>query len=222
MEWNKHMERAILIRRFIREDLTLYRIAKDLGLNVASKYDEIYEKHLKFGYTFYIPFDERDRLIDEIARTITDEKLVKIFDELKPEDILGIGFRGKYYVYEEGKGLRLESAWERVKRDVLEALEETGERGYAFLKAIIILHEEGKWSGDYYGASYSDIIAKMREILGKTVFPAPRDFILFKSYKIYYKSGSRKYPTHSIPEEIIPAVNEALEEWRRSRKGEGK
>jgi len=222
MGWNKARERAILIRRFIREYIALYRIAKELGIGLASKYDDAYEKYLRYGYTFYIPLDERDRLTEEIAKAVSDDKLVEIFNELKPEDILGIGFRGRYYVYEEDRGLRLENSWERVKRDVLEALKVTGERGYAFLKAIIMLHEEGKWKGDYYGARYEDIIAKMREILGKTVFPAPRDFIVFRSYKICYKSGSRKYPTHSIPEEIIPAVEEALEEWRRSKKDEKK
>ena len=220
MNWSKVKERTLLIRRFIREDVILYRIAKELGIDIASKYDNSYEKHLKYGYTFYIPLDDRDKLIEEIARKITDERLLEIFNELKPRDFWGLGFRGRYYTFDENKGLRLENSWERVKRDVLEALEETGERGYAFLKAIILLHEEGKWSGDYFGATYSDIIAKMREILGRTVFPAPRDFIIFKSYKIYYKSGSRKHPTHSIPEEIIPIVNEALEEWRRSKKGD--
>ena len=152
MEWNKIKERKILIRRFIREDIVLYRIAKELGIDLASKYDKDYERHVKYGTTFFIPLDERDRLIEEIARKITDEKLLQIFNELKPEDFLGIGFRGRYYVYEEGKGLKLENAWEQVKRDVLEALDVTGERGYAFLKAIIMLHEEGKWEGDYYGA----------------------------------------------------------------------
>ncbi len=196
----------------------LYRIAKELGIDAASKYDKDYEKHLRYGHMFYISPDERDKLIEEIAKAISDDRLVEIFNELKPKDFLGLGFRGKYYVYEEGRGLRLENAWKRVKRDVLDALEVTGERGYAFLKAIIMLHEEGKWKGDYYGARYEDIIAKMRDILGKTVFPAPRDFIVFRSYKICYKSGSRKYPTHSVPEEIIPAVGEALEEWKRIRK----
>ncbi len=218
MIWDKKKERFILIRRFIRDDIALYRIAKELGVKIASKYDDAYEKHLRYGYTFYIPYNERDEIIKEIASVIRDEKLVEIFNELKPKDLLGIGFRGKYYVYEEGKGLRLENAWNLIKKDVLEALKITGERGYAFLKAIIMLYREGKWKGDLYGARYDDIIAKMREILGKIVFPAPRDFILFRSYKIYYKSGSRKYPTHSIPEEIIPAVEEALEEWKRGRK----
>jgi hypothetical protein len=98
----------------------------------------------------------------------------------------------------------------KLKRDVLEALNQTGERGHAFLKAIVILHEYGKWSGDYYGASYTDILQIMREISGKSLFPTPRDLLIFKSYRIYYKSDSRKHPTHSIPEEMIPVIKEVL------------
>lgn len=215
-ECDKVRERVLLIRRFIHEDILLYRLAKELGIDMASKYDKAYEEHLKYGYSFYIPLEERAILIEEIAKKISDEKLLDLFNEFKPEDILGIGFRGRYYVYERGKGLRLENGWESVKKDTWEALEITEERGYAFLKAIILLYKEGKWKGDYYGARYDEVIAKMRDILGKTVFPAPRDFIVLRSYGIYYKSGSRKHPTHSIPEEIIPAVEETLEEWRPS------
>ncbi|MCD6513824.1 MAG: hypothetical protein J7L07_02765 [Candidatus Odinarchaeota archaeon] len=223
MDEDRIMERRILLRRFFAsDDVVLYRIARELGLNIASKYDEAYERSLKSGSYFYIPYNERDVLIEEIAREISDEKLIKFFNELKPRDVLGLGFRGKYYVYDESEGLKLGSAWEQVKQDVMEALDITGERGYAFLKAIIILHDMRKWSGDFYGASYSDILAVMRNILGKFVIPAPRDFVVLKSYKIYYKSGSRKYPSHSIPEEIIPAVKEALEEWKLkvTRKGD--
>lgn len=214
VEWDKVKERVLLIRRFAHEDVLLYRLAKELGIDVASKYDKAYEEYLKYGYSFYMPLEERTILIEEIAKRISDEKLLDLFNQLRPRDILGIGFRGRYYVYEEGRGLRLENGWESVKKDVQEALEITKERGYAFLKALILLHKEGKWKGDYYGARYDEIIAKMREVLGETVFPAPRDFIVLRSYRIYYKSGSRKHPTHSIPEEIIPAVEEALEEWR--------
>ena len=36
---------------------------------------------------------------------------------------------------------------------------------------------------------------------------------ILRSCRIYYKSGSKMYVSHSIPEEIIPAVKEALESW---------
>jgi hypothetical protein len=58
----------------------------------------------------------------------------------------------------------------------------------------------------------------MREILGRFETPLPRDFVLLKASGIYYKSGSRRYPGHSIPIEIIPAVKEVLEEWKKSKR----
>lgn len=45
--------------------------------------------------------------------------------------------------------------------------------------------------------------------------PASRDFAILKSYRLHYKSGSNRYPTHSIPEEAIHAVKEALEKWQK-------
>lgn len=209
-------EKAILLRRFIREDIELYRIAKEIGLTIANKYDERYLRHEKYGEYFYVPYDDKDHIIEEISRYISDGKLVETFVRLKPRDWLGIGFRGKFYAYEENRGLIVGDATEEVKKDVFEALNQLGERGYAFLKSIVEFHEEGKWKGDYYGATYSDILAKMRKICGKPILPAARDFPILTSYRIYYKSGSRKYPGHTIPEETIPAVKEALEHWRKN------
>jgi len=56
-----------------------------------------------------------------------------------------------------------------------------------------------------------DILAKIRELGGN--YPPPRDLALLKSYKIYYKTGSRRYPTHTVPEEIIPLVEEVLNQY---------
>ena len=209
-------ERIILIQRFLgRSDEALYVVGKELGVALAGKYDAAYRDYqLRRTSHFYIPLEERGRLADEIARAITDEKLVEVFNRFKPRDWLGLGFRGRFYTFEEDRGLSLRGSWDEVKEDVAEVLDQLGERAYAFLRAIIELRNLGKWSGDYYGASYSDILARMREICGKPILPAPRDFPILRSYRLYYKSGSRKYPTHSIPEEIIPAVREALERWK--------
>jgi hypothetical protein len=108
-----------------------------------------------------------------------------------------------------------------VKRDVHELLEKGGERMYAFLKAVVELTEELlKKHGPRYcyifGPDYGSIVRRMREILGRLETPLPRDFVLLKASGIYYKSGSRRYPSHSILLETLPAVKEALEEWERS------
>jgi hypothetical protein len=41
--------------------------------------------------------------------------------------------------------------------------------------------------------------------------------VILKSYGIYYKTGSRRYPTHTIPEEMIPTIEEELEKWKANR-----
>lgn len=214
----KIKERVLLLKRFIIDDSELYRIAEGCNVDVDDRLREKYERASKYGGYFYLSLDEKEELVLKIAEKITDDKLVDVFNRLRPKDFLGFGFRGKFYYYSEEDGFELRNCWVDVKRDVLEALDQIGERGYVFLKALITLYEQGKWKGYYYGAKYSDIIRVMRNIYGRPIFPAPRDFVILKSYNIYYKSGSRKYPGHSIPEEIIPAVKEALNEWIRYRR----
>lgn len=217
----KLQERVMLLARFMKDE-DLVQIALELGLNGrVAEYRERYEEAKKRGLSFYLPSEERERLITEIAEKTADDKLVEIFNKLKPSDHLtDVGcFRGKYYTYYEGKELLLHGSWDEVKRDVFEALEQTKERGYAFLKAIIALTKEilEKRDIEYcylFGPSYSDILKAMRAELGRFVTPSPRDFAVLKACQIYYKSGSRRYPGHSIPLEILPAVEEALKEWK--------
>lgn len=211
----KKVEKERIIRRFIKGSRELYRLGKVLGIEWLHKYDEDYLRSQMSQSYFYIPSEDEEKLVREIASRISDEALKESFDTLQPRDWLGCGFRGRYYAYREGEGLRFEDSWPQVKKDVMEVLAQLGERGYLFLKAILELNQEGKWSGDYFGASYSEVLAKMRQLAGRPVMLAPRDFTILKSYRVYYKSGSNRYPTHSIPEEAIPAIKEALEELQK-------
>jgi len=228
LQEEKLRERVMLLTRYMRDE-DLVEIALELGLaEMVAKYRDRYELAKKRGSGFYLPYGEREKLIEAIAKKITDEKLAEIFNRLKPEDRLRDikRFRGRYYTYHEGGEFLLHGSWDEVKRDVFEALEQTKERGYAFLKAIITLTKDmmKKHNIEYcylYGPSYSEVLRVMRAILGRFVSPSPRDFAVLKACQIYYKSGSRKYPGHSIPLEIIPAVEEALEEWKL-RKLEGR
>jgi len=221
----KLRERLMLLARFMRDE-DLVQIALELGLDErVTEYRKHYEETRKRDFSFYLPSEERRRLIAETAEKISDEKLAEIFNKLKPKDRLtDIGcFRGKYYTYYEGEEFLLHGSWDEVKRDVFEALEQTKERGYAFLKAIITLTKEMLKKRDIeycylFGPSYSDILRVMRTELGRFVAPSPRDFAVLKACQIYYKSGSRRYPGHSIPLEILPAVEEALEEWKLRRR----
>jgi len=56
----------------------------------------------------------------------------------------------------------LENRQENLKKEIQNALEETGKRGFYFLKAIIELYKEGKWDKAYGGATWADILAKIR------------------------------------------------------------
>lgn len=220
MMQEKKVEREKLIHRFIRREKQLYELGRKLNISWLNKYREEYERSLKGQGYFYIPSEDEKRLIEEIASRISDETLKETFDALKPKDsLVGCGFRGKYYYYIEGKELQFGDSQAQVKREVSEVLSQLGERGFMFLKALVELHREGRWQGDLFGASYSELLAKMRELAGRPIMPAPRDFAILKSYGIYYKSGSNKNPTHSIPEEIIPALEEALEEWQKTMGG---
>ena len=224
LQKDKLQERIMLLTRYMKDD-DLIEVALEANLSeYIAKYRESYEAAKRRGTSFYLPYGERDELILRIAEKITDEKLAEVFNRLKPEDrITDVGcFRGKYYTYYDGKEFLLHGSWEEVKRDVFEALDQTKERGYAFLKAIIMLTKDlmERRGIEYcylYGPSYSDVLRTIRVELGRFIAPSPRDFAVLKACQIYYKSGSRRYPGHSIPLEILPAVEEALEEWKSRR-----
>ena len=208
-------ERKIILRRFFWDDKKLYNIGKYLDLKWFDQFDE----EFKLRKWISLGSDKEKEAIDLIADSISDEQLKYIFEKFEPS-LWGIDcFRGKYYSFENDI-LEITNKQNEVREAVIEVLGVTGEKGYAFLKAIINIYEEGKWDSAYGGAEFSNIIAKMREIIGKHTMPSPRDYPLFSSYKLYYKTGSNKYPTHTIPMEIIPVVKEALEEWREQRKEE--
>ena len=226
----KVKERVMLLIRYMRDE-DLVDIATDIGLGkYVEKYKEGLEEAKRSGLSFYIPYEERRDLIFKIARNISDERLAEVFNKLKPDDRLLTGldcFRGKYYTYCVGGEFLLHGSWNEVRRDVIEALEQTKERGYAFLKAIIELTKLAMKKGrgiEYcyvFGPSYSDILKVMRSIAGELgkrfLYPSPRDFAILKAYQIYYKSGTRRFPGHSVPLEALPAIEKALEEWK-SRK----
>ena len=211
--WNKKWERALLLSRLSDEDLVC--VAAAAGL---TEYDELCKKARQGSV--YLSDEARSRIIKDLMK-IEDEKLVEALRKTKPRLYPDLPFRGNYYTYLRDGDLQLKSSWSEVKRDVHELLEKGGERMYAFLKAVVELTEEllEKHGPRYcyiFGPDYGSIVRRMREILGRLETPLPRDFVLLKASGIYYKSGSRRYPSHSILLDTLPAVKEALEEWERS------
>jgi len=123
-------------------------------------------------------------------------------------------FVGEHYYFDPDVGVLLENRQSEVEKDIWKVLDETKGRCYYFLKAIVNLYPD-KWDKAYNGARWPDILAEIRRLGGE--YPPPRDLALLKSYKLYYKTGSRRYPTHTIPEEIIPIVKRVLEQYERQK-----
>jgi len=125
-------------------------------------------------------------------------------------------FIGEHYFYDKSAGFEPSDKRNILREEVRGALEDTKGRGYFLLKAIIDLEKEGKWDRAYGGATWVDILAKTRQLKGR--YPSPRDLAIIRSYKIYYKTGSRRYPTHTVPKEMIPTINDELEKCKNAQK----
>ena len=212
-QFNKIWERRILIRRFFWQDRVLYRIGKIAGIDWFDRFDRKFAKDI---YA-YFSLEEKSEAVERIVNLNSDDRFIRAINEvmkLEPPRYLSIDrFIGRYYFFDsKNRCFRLEDRRDIVREDVRNALKETGKAGYLFLKAIIELWKEGRWDKAYGGATWVDILAKIRELGGKK-YPSPRHIVILKSYRIYYKTGSRRYPTHTIPEEMIPTVEEVLKEW---------
>jgi len=210
---DKFAERRILLKRFFWRDRALYQIGKSAGLEWFNKFDGKFARD-KYAY---FSLDEKREAIEKIVGISSDETFIKAVNEalkLEPPKHLTIDrFVGKHYYFDkDNMSFKLEDRRDIIRKEVKGALKETGEAGYFFLKAIIELWKEGRWDDAYGGATWVDILAKIRELGGR--YPSPRHVVIIKSYRIYYKTGSRRYPTHTIPEEMIPTVEEELEKFR--------
>ena len=143
-------ERRVLLSRFFGGKL--YEIGKFLDISWFNQFDEEFKSR---GRVFLYGDNEKEAL-DLIVNSISDKKLEEVFERFEPNLWNIESFLGKYYSFVNGK-FRIGSKHNEVRKDVLKALSETGERGYAFLKAIISLYEEGKCDSVYGGAKFSDI-----------------------------------------------------------------
>jgi hypothetical protein len=207
---DKNKERKILLQRIFYKDRDFYKIGKLSGLSWFDKFEAKFERD-KYAY---FTNEEKKEAIEKIILELPDEKFIEIVNRVFKEEERYIEidrFVGKYYYFDLNVGLKLDNKQDELKKEVWKALEETKGRCYYFLKAIIELYKEGRWDKAYGGATWVDILAKIRELRG--IYPPPRDLALLKSYKIYYKTGSRRYPTHTVPEEIIPLVEGVLNQY---------
>lgn len=219
MLWNSYgenmeriREREILLRRFFWSDRQLHQLGKLAAIDWFSMFD------LKFTKDQYAYFaeDEKREAREKILNIPDDQTFVDILNKTEPPKYMEIDrFIGEHYFYDANVGrFAIENKTSILREEVRDALKETKERGYSFLKAIIELYNKGKWDRAYGGATWIDILSKIRELGGK--YPSPRDLAILKSYRIYYKTGSNRYPTHTIPEEMIHVIDSELEKWGKT------
>lgn len=217
MEKLETEERNILLKRFFYADRRLYKLGKATGLKWFDNFDYRFNRD---EYAYFAAEEKQEALMKlSNPKEINDEMFISALNETGPPKYMEIDrFVGKYYYFNAEEGIfMLENRQNDVREEVIGALGDTKGRAYYFFKAIINLHDEGKWDKAYGGATWIDILAKIRDIKG--AYPAPRDIAIVRSYRIYYKTGSRRYPTHTVPEEMINAIMETLEEWRKRMGG---
>jgi len=205
-------EKRILIQRFFWGDREIYNIGKLCGIDWFDKFDAKFARD-KFAY---FAEDEKREAIERIIQSTSDEKFVEALNKAGYPKYMEIDrFIGERYYFNRNEGFRVADRRDLLKKEVRRALDETGQRGYFALKAMIELYKEGRWDRAFGGATWVDILSKARELGG--IYPSPRDIVILKSYKIYYKTGSRRYPTHTIPEEMIPIMEMELGRWKADK-----
>lgn len=199
-------ERRLLLTRLFYSDRDFYQLGKATAIQWFDIFDP---KFRKDKYAYFAP-EEKLEVIDKLVRKPSDRKLVNAINTLLNSKQLYFAvdrFVGEHY-YFDGRSVELTDRTPEIEKSVKNVLAETKGRVRYFLKALILLHREDRWDKAYRGAAWPDILAKIRELGG--TYPAPRDLVLLQSYKLYYRTGSRRYPTHTIPEEIIPIVESIL------------
>ena len=212
---DKLEERKIILRRFFSTDMQLYQLGKLAGI----EWFNIFERKFSHDQYAYFAEEERREARNLILNIEDDAKFIAVLNDPsgQPKYNPRIDrFVGEHYFYNRSTGFELSDKRNVLREEVRGALEETKGRGYFFLKAIIDLEKEDKWDRAYGGATWVDILSKTRQLKGS--YPSPRDLAIIRSYKIYYKTGSRRYPTHTVPKEMISTINNELRKWKNSQK----
>jgi len=211
-------ERKTILDRFFYRDRDIHAIGKACKIPWFDKYDE---KFARDRYAYFTSEEKIEATEKIAASSISDQEFVDVLNLMRQKGSLvfydGIDrFLGEHYFFDSEEGFRAENRQDTVRDDVKNALRELKDRGYNFLQAVVDLYERGKWDRAYGGATWADILARVRGLGGG--YPSPRDLAILKSYKLYYKTGSRRYPTHTIPEEILGPVEDVLKEWKAAYK----
>lgn len=186
----KLRERIILLTRLYWSD-QIHKIGTDLDI------EEIKNVENHWSLDYY-------KSVSLLAKKIDDSKLSEIIANYPTKYIDLGGFQGKHYSLDEKGNLKFESSWETVRKNVQSALKQWNEKAYSVLKALI--NKKGS-------SSYFELIDEIGKVLGKEYVPS---FLLprLSPLKLVFKTGSNKYPSWTIPTEIIPVVEEELQKFK--------
>lgn len=185
MPEGKVWERALLLSRYFDLD-KLYDIAQELDIDLKETNEEV----------------NRWPIAVKVAKSCTDEQLLTYWhDHISPSIRW---FRGQWYTVTQDGQLRLEGSVEELKRDVQRALQQGGWKTYAFLKVLV--EHDGT-------AEFKTIAREMEQFMDERVWPTYSLSIL-KKFGLVFDTGSRRYPTKTIPGEMLPIIKHELENFK--------
>jgi len=142
----------------------------------------------------------------EIARSIDDDQLLRLARENPSKYELSLGgFQGNYYSATERGLVSLESSWPKVKDNAKRALERWQLSAFGALQGVLRLGGE---------TTYWKLLEEA-ETLGARVSPSLLKRL--EALKLLFKTGSNRYPTWTIPTEIVPPLKEELEAFIKSK-----
>lgn len=204
-ELDEGSERRILLKRFYFTDRSLFELGTELRI---AWFERFKPKFGRDAYAYFTP-EEKLEAMELLCRQADDKTFLSALNHVEHPTYLDIGrFVGERYFF-DGSKFFLEDRRPALREDIRAVIEETSGRVAIILRAIISLYHADRWDKAYGGAAWSDILASIREMRG-SYYPSPRDLTILKSYRIYFKTGSRRYPTHTVPEEMIPTIEEVL------------
>jgi hypothetical protein len=181
---DKFRERVLLLKRFLYH--LEWNWPNEVKTNVLAFLGRQPDEHVSF---------------EELARSLTDAQLERLIWMSPVKD--HYTFRGKYYTVRKGGVFEPHGSWDEVKSSISQILKVHGKKGYALLKALTEVRE----------APFEFIAAKASEIYGDRVYPSHLIAELRDKWDLAWEVGSRQYPRWAMPEEVKPAVIEALSEF---------
>ncbi|MFO7966529.1 MAG: hypothetical protein R6U44_02910 [Archaeoglobaceae archaeon] len=145
--------------------------------------------------------DWRDNTqLGEAAREIPPETLLEFFHHYGVRK--GVDFNGRFWSVHRGE-LKQEGSWDTVRNNLIAVLKEEGAKAYAVLRALLEIKRQTK-------DNYFDFTERVRELSGKSV--SWKVLHKLEKLSIVHKRHINNYQELWVPEEIVPLVEEVLEE----------